>query len=126
MSKREIPQVVSDLQALRDRLTDPEAWSKGLFGTEVTSNCLVGAMDVIIDRDYRLLPSEKFYIEAKNRRTHCRAAISVNIPDNYDGSIVGYNDASRTTHKDILALIDTALHNEKTKVGIKMMEEIVR
>ncbi len=126
MSKRELPQVVSDLQAIRDRLTNPEAWSKGLFGTEKSSNCLVGAMDVIIDRDYKLLPSEKFYIEAKNRRTNCRAAISVNIPSGYDGSIVGYNDATRTTHKDILATIDTAIEKEKTKVGIKMMEEIVR
>ena len=110
MSKRELPQVIIDLQAIRERLTNPEAWNKGLFGTGIGPNCLIGAVDVVIG----VLHSR----EAQERRWPVREALVANIPARYDGSLVRYNDDRKTTHKKILALIDAALESEKKIAGI--------
>ena len=122
MSKREIPQVITDLQAIRDRLTNPRAWDQMYFGSEEGPNCLVGAMDVVIDRDYgkiigtmRVTHWDK---EAGERRSNARKALSRYVPFEYNGSIVRYNDDRETTHKKILALIDEALYDEKTKACV--------
>ncbi len=117
MSKRELPQVIVDLQAIRDRLTNPEAWSKGLFGSEEGPNCLIGAVDVVIG-----VPTLKKWqegcVEAQERRWPIREAIVANIPAKYDSSVVGYNDAPETTHKDILDLLDLVIKSEKKIAGV--------
>ena len=114
MSRRELPQIIVDLQAIRDRLTNPTAWEQLYFGNEEGPNCLIGAMDVIIERDYK---NKDCTENGYNRRIDARAALSHCVPTGYD-SIVRYNDDRKTTHKDILALIDRAIEAEKTKAGV--------
>ena len=121
MSKREIPQVIVDLQGIRDRLTNPKAWEQMYFGDEEGPNCLVGAMDVVIDRDYGEkigTMTDSHTVEAGGRRYNAKAALVRSIPSEYLGSIVRYNDDRATTHKDILALIDLAIESEKKIAGI--------
>jgi len=124
MSKREIPQVITDLQAIGDRLTNPEAWNKGLFGNKEGPNCLVGAMDIIIDRDYNFLKEGGEGIrqlkQAAERRLNTRDALSdcLSLLHRGHNSITQYNDAPETTHENILYLIDRALKSEKKKACI--------
>ena len=120
MSKRELPQVIIDLRAIRNRLSSPEAWSKSLFGNEEGPNCLVGAMDVIIERDYnfdsrdRKVEAGQHMSEAHERRTKAKIALSRALPRGYtNNSVTRYNDALTTTHENILTLIDRALESEK-------------
>ncbi len=121
MSKRELPQIITDLQAIRDRLTNPEAWDQMYFGSEEGPNCLIGAMDIVIDRDYGkiigTMENTHWGIEARDRRHKARNAICCCLPSGYD-SLVRYNDDRETTHQDILTLIDAALESEKKIAGI--------
>ncbi len=126
MSKRELPQVIIDLQAIRNRLTNPEAWDQMYFGNEESPNCIIGAMDVVIDRDYGkiigTMTDSHWTVEAGERRVNARAALACCVPSSFD-SLVRYNDHRETTHKDILALIDLALESEKEKACVV---EVVR
>ena len=100
MSKRELPQVVTDLQAVRDRLTPPDMWQQGSYGGEEGPNCIIGAIRVVTQQLF-------------GRQFNARVAIS---NANIRRPIIGFND--NHTHKEVLALIDTAIKTEKTKAGV--------
>jgi len=122
MSERKLPQVIIDLQAVRNRLTNPEAWNQGMFGDNEGPNCIVGAIDRVIDRDLKFLKVGEEYAQleqAQERRHNMRQALGRCLPKEYT-SLVYYNDTLKTTHENILTLIDAALKSEKQSVCIRV------
>ena len=114
MSKREIPQVVVDLQSVRDRLTPLNMWMQGGYGRTAGPNCLMGAIYVvthIMKRDLIVAPpvNDRLILV----ETSLRAAIRESV-----GSygVVSFNDTN--THEEVLEVIDSAIKTEKAKAGV--------
>ncbi len=118
MSKREIPQVISDLQAVRDRLARPGAWKRLLFGDEKGPNCLVGAVYVVTRAcPYLDLP---LISDDDNRYQLLRNALRSCLPPTAakHDSLVRFNDNLENKKSDIIKLIDDAIILEKEKAEI--------
>ena len=122
MSKREIPQVISDLQAVRDRLAPIEMWRRGSYGKIAGPNCIMGVvymvtgnarvvtLEGLINRmtpplnDLRLVSVQQALLTA------------IRELDSSRDSIVSFNDT--TSHEALLSMIDIAIEAEKTKAGV--------
>ncbi len=124
MSRRELPQVITDLQAVRDRLAPIEMWTRGSYGKVDGPNCIMGVVYMVTDTFRtmsdgvinRLLPippaSGLFQIQAALRKAIQKMPDS----DSRSDSIVGFNDTN--DHETLLLMIDLAIETEKTKAGV--------
>ena len=126
MSKREIPQVITDLQAIRARLTPVEMWNKGSYGKEAGPNCIMGVVymvtdnfrtmsDGIINRKLPIPPATGLFPIQKALRAAIQNMPSKDTCSRSD-SIVGFNDT--TDHETLLRMIDIAIEIEKHKAGV--------
>ena len=114
MSKRELPQVVTDLQAVRDRLTPLHMWMQGGYGVTTGPNCLMGAMFVVVG----IMKSNIISAPPVNDRLKLvENSLWEVIKELFiGGGIVSFNDTH--THKEVLEVIDSAIKTEKTKAGV--------
>ncbi len=114
MSKREIPQVVTDLQAIRDRLTPHNMWKQGGYGRMVGPNCLMGAMFVVAG----IMKSNIISVQPVNDRLKLvEDSLRDVIKESFtDGGVVSFNDTH--THKEVLEVVDSAIQREKEKAGV--------
>ena len=118
MSKRELPQIVTDLQAVRDRLTPLGAWIQGSYGPAVGPNCIMGAIYIVtghVENGELRLANPSF------RAMHLERAMRHTIEELddgrivYGGSVVSFNDI--TSHKAVLDMIDRTIEHEKQEAG---------
>ena len=127
MSKRELPQVVVDLQAVRDRLTPRTMWRRGCYGPAEGPNCLMGAImhttgAFMNSRTIATIATWKDNVSPNEKRARVvedslRTSIG-EIGDTRGKGVVYFNDESGNTHKGVLNLIDKTLEREKEKAGI--------
>ncbi len=114
MSKREIPQVITDLQAVRARLTPLNMWMQGGYGRTEGPNCLMGAIFVVTnimksDMITAPLVNDRLKLVENSLRDAIRECFGTY-------GVVSFNDTK--THEEVLEVIDKAIETEKTKAGV--------
>lgn len=85
-----------DLKAAKALIDTPQRWTKGVYCNRDGSRCAVGALIAVVDDDTPIEP--------------LRTALQRVLPPGCRSMPVGiWNDATSTTHADVMALFDRAI-----------------
>lgn len=117
-------QLLDDLRAAREKITDPKNWFKGNWfqtndGLEtedadvgnICCMCAIGAVACVTG----LNPKYTFSAPRDENAWAALDQATRELTNSRFSDIVDYNDRTETTHEEILAVFDRAIANEEAK-----------